>query len=106
MNDLETRGAVILGGPLEGTPDVLLVMRADSADEAARHLQGDPWTALNLLVVEKVMPWTVRLVLCGVLASRDKPAETANEDRSFRNELLNPPRSPDRAESLRNNYLA
>ena len=61
MNDLEARGAVILGGPLEGTPDVLLVMRANSADEAAQHLQDDPWTALNLLVVEKVMPWTIRL---------------------------------------------
>jgi hypothetical protein len=46
---------------LEGTPDVLLVMRADRADEAAHHLQDDPWTALNLLVVEKVMPWTIRL---------------------------------------------
>ena len=56
MNDLETRGAVILGGPLEGTPDVLLVMRADSADEVGQNLRGDPWTALNLLVVEKVMP--------------------------------------------------
>ena len=55
------RGAVILGGPLDGTPDVLLVMRADRADEAAHHLQDDPWTALNLLVVEKVMPWTIRL---------------------------------------------
>lgn len=61
MNDLVARGAVILGGPLEGTPDVLLVMRADTADEAAHHLQDDPWTALNLLVVEKVMPWTIRL---------------------------------------------
>ena len=61
MNDLEARGAVILGGPLEGTPDVLLVMRADSAVEAVQHLQDDPWTTLNLLVVEKVMPWTVRL---------------------------------------------
>jgi len=29
--------------------------------EAAQHLQDDPWTALNLLVVEKVMPWTIRL---------------------------------------------
>jgi hypothetical protein len=52
MDDLEARGAVILGG----TPDVLLVMRADSADEAVQHLHDDPWTALNLLVVEKVMP--------------------------------------------------
>ena len=61
MNNLAAKGAIILGGPLEGTPDVLLVMQADSADEAAQQLQDDPWTALNLLVVEKVMPWTIRL---------------------------------------------
>jgi hypothetical protein len=36
-------------------------MQADSADEAAQQLQDDPWTALNLLVVAKVMPWTIRL---------------------------------------------
>jgi hypothetical protein len=57
MNDLEARGAVILGGLLERTPDVLLVMRAYSADWPVRRLQDDPWTALDLLVVEKVMPW-------------------------------------------------
>ena len=61
MNNLEASGVVILGGPLEGTPDVLLVIRADSAEAAAQHLQDDPWTALNLLVIEKVMPWTIRI---------------------------------------------
>jgi uncharacterized protein YciI len=71
MNNLEASGAIILGGPLEGTPDVLLVMRADSNDEAAQQLQGDPWTALNLLVVKKVMPWTIRLgALPGTRESR------------------------------------
>jgi uncharacterized protein YciI len=71
MNNLAASGAVILGGPLEGTPDVLLVMRADSADEAAQHLQDDPWTALHLLVVEKVTPWTIRLgALPGTRESR------------------------------------
>jgi hypothetical protein len=71
MKDLEARGVFILVGPLEGTPDVLLVMRSDSADEAAQHLQSDPWTALNLLVVEKVMPWTIRL---GALPGTREPA--------------------------------
>lgn len=75
MNDLEVRGAVILGGPLDGTPGVLLVMRADSADEAAQHLQGDPWTALNLLVVEKCLGRSGS-VPCQVPASRHKPAKT------------------------------
>jgi uncharacterized protein YciI len=61
MNDLAAKGAVVLGGPLEGTPDVLLVMRAGSAEEAAEHLHDDPWTALNLLVIKKITPWTLRL---------------------------------------------
>jgi len=66
MNELEARGVVVLGGPLEGTPDILLVMRANGPEEAAKHLQDDPWTGLNLLQVEKIMPWTLRL---GVLSS-------------------------------------
>ena len=61
MNELEAQGAVILGGPLEGTPEVLLVMRAASAEEVVKHLHDDPWTALNLLVIEKITPWTLRL---------------------------------------------
>jgi hypothetical protein len=61
MNDLEAKGAVILGGPLEGTPDVLLVMRAASALQVVKHLHDDPWTALNLLVIERITPWTLRL---------------------------------------------
>jgi hypothetical protein len=36
-------------------------MRAGSAEEAAEHLHDDPWTALNLLVIEKITPWTLRL---------------------------------------------
>jgi hypothetical protein len=61
MNDLSAKGAVVLGGPLEGTSDVLLVMRAGSVEEVADYLHDDPWTALNLLVIEKITPWTLRL---------------------------------------------
>ena len=61
MNDLVTEGAVVLGGPLEGTRDVLLVMRAKSPEEAVRRLQDDPWAGLDLLRVERIMPWTLRL---------------------------------------------
>jgi hypothetical protein len=61
MNDLSAKGAVVLGGPLEGTSDVLLVMRAGSVEEVAYYLHDDPWTALNLLVIEKITPLTLRL---------------------------------------------
>ncbi len=61
MNDLVRDGAVILGGPLEGTADVLLVMRAETADEARRRLAADPWAVQDLLRVTRISPWTLRL---------------------------------------------
>ena len=61
MNDLHAKGAIVLGGPLEGTADVLLIMSAETAEEAARYLQDDPWTSLNLLTIKEVSPWTLRL---------------------------------------------
>jgi len=60
MNALAKEGFVILGGPLEGTPDVLLIVRADNADEVRTRLAEDPW-ADQLLRVTRVTPWTLRL---------------------------------------------
>lgn len=61
MNSLAEDGFVVLGGPLEGTPDVLLVIRAGTPDEVRSRLAEDPWTAQDLLRVATVVPWTVRL---------------------------------------------
>jgi uncharacterized protein YciI len=61
MNGLVRDGSVILGGPLEGTADVLLVMRAASADDARGRLAADPWTVQDLLRVSRISPWTLRL---------------------------------------------
>ena len=61
MNGLVRDGSVILGGPLEGTADVLLVMRAASADDARDRLAADPWTVQDLLRVSRISPWTLRL---------------------------------------------
>jgi uncharacterized protein len=52
---------VVLGGPLGGTSDVLLVMRATSADEIRARLAEDPWARQDLLRVTRVAPWTLRL---------------------------------------------
>jgi uncharacterized protein YciI len=52
---------VILGGPLEGTADVLLVMRAASADDARDRLAADPWTVQDLLRVSWISRWALRL---------------------------------------------
>ena len=44
MNALVHDGFVLLGGPLEGTPDVLLIIRANHADQIMMRLADDPWS--------------------------------------------------------------
>jgi uncharacterized protein YciI len=61
MNALAKEGFVILGGPLEGTPDTLLVIRTRSIDEIVARLAADPWTSMDLLRVSRITPWTLRL---------------------------------------------
>jgi hypothetical protein len=61
MDDLAAAGVVALGGPLEGTRDVLLVMRAQTQEEVTKQLAGDPWTELDLLRITRITPWTIRL---------------------------------------------
>ena len=61
MNALQKEGFVVLGGPLEGTCDVLLIVRAKTADEIADRLSADPWAGRDLLRVSRVTPWNLRL---------------------------------------------
>jgi hypothetical protein len=61
MNALAKEGFVILGGPLEGTSDVLLIVRATTPDEVRSRLAEDPWASKVLLRVSRVAPWTLRL---------------------------------------------
>lgn len=42
MNALKQEGFVLLGGPLERTPDVLLIIRAATPDEIVARLEVDP----------------------------------------------------------------
>jgi hypothetical protein len=61
MNALAKEGFVILGGPLEGASDVLLIVKATSPDEIRSRLAEDPWTIRDLLRVTRISPWTLRL---------------------------------------------
>jgi hypothetical protein len=61
MNALAKEGFAILGGPLEGTSDVLLIVRATTPDEVRSRLAEDPWAGKGLLRVSRVAPWTLRL---------------------------------------------
>ena len=61
MNGLLRDGRVTLGGPLEGTPDVLLIMRASDPAEITECLAADPWTKNGLLLIKQIHPWWIRL---------------------------------------------
>jgi len=61
MNGLAQEGFIVLGGPLEGTPNVLLLAMAGSEDEIRARLAADNWAENDLLRVERVAPWDVRL---------------------------------------------
>src|SRR5262245_61226071 len=61
MDDLFERGFAALVGPLEGTPDALLVLRASSSSEIVERLASDPWTTNGLLVTKQISPWQIRL---------------------------------------------
>jgi uncharacterized protein YciI len=61
MNALEREGFVVLGGPLEGTSEFLLIIRARTPDEILDRLSADPWAERDLLRVNRVTPWNLRL---------------------------------------------
>jgi len=60
MNGLEAEGFVVLGGPLEGTSEVLLIVRAENDAEVRSRLAADPWSGSDLLRVARTAPWTLR----------------------------------------------
>ncbi|HKX00474.1 MAG TPA: YciI family protein [Bryobacteraceae bacterium] len=74
MDALEAEGFIVLGGPLEGTNDVLLIVRAASPEEILARLEADPWTANHLLRVSQISPWTLRL---GAMPERAPKTRTA-----------------------------
>jgi hypothetical protein len=61
MNGLLAEGFMVLGGPLPGTRDVLLIVQgADQADVEAR-LAADCWSVKGLLRTRQISPWWLRL---------------------------------------------
>ena len=65
MNGLHRDGFALLVGPLDGTPDVLLMARAPDADEIRARLADDAWTRNGLLRITQILPWTLRLGAVG-----------------------------------------
>ena len=61
MNALVDDGFMVLGGPLSGTRDVLLVVRADDERQVEARLAADCWTVKDLLRTRQITQWELRL---------------------------------------------
>jgi uncharacterized protein YciI len=61
MDALFAEGFAALVGPLEGTREALLILRAASAEEIVERLAEDPWTTDGHLVTKQISPWQIRL---------------------------------------------
>jgi hypothetical protein len=61
MDALFDQRFAALVGPLEGTRDALLVVRASSPAEIVERLALDPWTVSGLLITRQISPWQLRL---------------------------------------------
>ncbi|HLY04734.1 MAG TPA: hypothetical protein VKR31_03205 [Rhizomicrobium sp.] len=60
MNALAAEGFVVVGGPLDGTEDTLLIISAEHEDEIRRRLASDPWSR-GMLRLGRIAPWSLRL---------------------------------------------
>lgn len=61
MDALTEDRFVALGGPLDGTSEALLIVRAADAVEVAQRLADDPWERNGLLITRRICQWRIRL---------------------------------------------
>lgn len=61
MNAMAAEGFCLLAGPLEGSNEVLLAYRADSAETVARRISEDPWFRNGFLETVRIAPWDLRI---------------------------------------------
>lgn len=61
MNGLEAEGFCLLAGPLDGSNEVLLAFRADSAETVERRMAEDPWFRNGFLETVRISPWDLRI---------------------------------------------
>ena len=61
MNVMEDEGFIVLGGPLGDGENVLLVFDAENEDQIRTRLATDPWHERDMLFIEKIQPWDIRL---------------------------------------------
>ncbi|MCI0392087.1 MAG: YciI family protein [Acidobacteria bacterium] len=61
MNRLAADGFVVLGGPVDESGDILLVIDAAEEGEINTTLLRDPWSRSGILEIKTIKRWTILL---------------------------------------------
>lgn len=61
MNALVDDGLILLGGPVEGDRETLLVFKSLSREAVLERLAHDPWARNGMLTVTSIENWTILL---------------------------------------------
>jgi uncharacterized protein YciI len=61
MNGLVDAGFIILGGPLQGGRDTLMICVAESEQAVRERFGQDPWAPSGMISVQSVERWTIVL---------------------------------------------
>jgi uncharacterized protein YciI len=61
MDGFVSAGFVLLGGPLEGDREVLMIVQAESEDAVRERLAEDPWVPGGMLRLVRLERWTILL---------------------------------------------
>ena len=59
LNELHREGTLLLSGPLGGAPGGLLIVKAESEQDALAALDGDPFTREGVVIDRVAREWTV-----------------------------------------------
>jgi uncharacterized protein YciI len=61
MDSLVASGFIVLGGPLEGDREVLLIVNAPGEAAVREQLAADPWIQNEMLSLTSIERWTILL---------------------------------------------
>lgn len=59
IDGLTTEGFILMGGPFEDEGGAMLVVRAESAEEALEKLKPDPWYTRGVLQLDSIHRWDI-----------------------------------------------
>jgi hypothetical protein len=61
MDGLVDSRFIVLGGPLQGEREVLIIVNAANEDVVRKQFAGDPWIQSGMLTLTTVERWTILL---------------------------------------------